>query len=129
MACRLFLGRRKPHCRVCVGQLPSRKRNENNAKSIDFYCHSGQNIYVAAIAAPPLAPPFGNWTRLSADPIVSPQGDGFVVVPGADHELLVSQRDHRIHLRSAPRRQKAGKGSNDSQKSRRKQNGHRIRKA
>src|SRR6266404_4457844 len=30
-----------------------------------------------AIAAPPLAPPFGNWTRLSPDPIVSPRGDGF----------------------------------------------------
>src|SRR5258706_9674374 len=30
-----------------------------------------------AIAAPPLAPPFGAWTRLSPDPIVSPRGDRF----------------------------------------------------
>jgi len=32
---------------------------------------------VATIATPPLAPPFGNWTRLSPVPIVSPRGDGF----------------------------------------------------
>jgi beta-1,2-mannosidase len=32
---------------------------------------------VTAIAATPLAPPFGKWTRLSPNPIVSPQGDGF----------------------------------------------------
>jgi beta-1,2-mannosidase len=32
---------------------------------------------VATIATPPLAPPFGTWTRLSPVPIVSPQGDGF----------------------------------------------------
>src|SRR5437016_8245113 len=30
-----------------------------------------------AIAAPPFAPPFGTWIRLSPDPIVSPRGDGF----------------------------------------------------
>jgi len=32
---------------------------------------------VATIATPPLAPPFGTWTRLSPVPIVSPRGDGF----------------------------------------------------
>ena len=32
---------------------------------------------LAAVAAAPFAPPFGKWTRLSPDPIVSPQGAGF----------------------------------------------------
>src|SRR5580692_3544404 len=32
---------------------------------------------VATLAPPPLAPPFGKWTRLSPVPIVSPRGDGF----------------------------------------------------
>jgi predicted GH43/DUF377 family glycosyl hydrolase len=31
----------------------------------------------AAVAAAPFQPPFGPWTRISADPILSPQGDGF----------------------------------------------------
>ena len=34
-------------------------------------------IAVAAISASPFAPPFGKWTRLSPDPIVSPRGEGF----------------------------------------------------
>jgi predicted GH43/DUF377 family glycosyl hydrolase len=32
---------------------------------------------LAAIAAAPFRPPFGEWTRLSAEPIISPVGDGF----------------------------------------------------
>jgi predicted GH43/DUF377 family glycosyl hydrolase len=31
----------------------------------------------AAVAAVPFTPPFGKWTRLSPDPILSPQGEGF----------------------------------------------------
>ena len=34
-------------------------------------------IAFAAVAAVPFTPPFGKWARLSVDPIVSPQGDGF----------------------------------------------------
>src|ERR1700724_650914 len=34
-------------------------------------------IAFAAVPAVPFAPPFGKWARLSVDPIVSPQGDGF----------------------------------------------------
>jgi beta-1,2-mannosidase len=34
-------------------------------------------ITFAAVAAVPFTPPFGEWTRLSPDPIVSPQGDKF----------------------------------------------------
>jgi beta-1,2-mannosidase len=34
-------------------------------------------IAFAAVAAVPFTPPFGKWTRLSPDPILSPQGDGF----------------------------------------------------
>jgi predicted GH43/DUF377 family glycosyl hydrolase len=34
-------------------------------------------IALAAVAAAPFTPPFGKWTRLSPDPIVSPQGEGF----------------------------------------------------
>jgi len=32
---------------------------------------------IFAIAAEPFSPPFGKWTRLSAEPILSPRGDGF----------------------------------------------------
>ena len=32
---------------------------------------------ILAIAAEPFSPPFGKWTRLSAEPIVSPRGDEF----------------------------------------------------
>jgi predicted GH43/DUF377 family glycosyl hydrolase len=32
---------------------------------------------VAAFSTSPFEPPFGNWTRLSPDPIVSPRGEGF----------------------------------------------------
>ena len=34
-------------------------------------------IAFAAVAAVSFTPPFGEWTRYSADPILSPQGDGF----------------------------------------------------
>ena len=34
-------------------------------------------ITFAAVAAVPFTPPFGKWTRLSPDPIVSPKGDKF----------------------------------------------------
>ena len=34
-------------------------------------------IAFAAVAAVPFTPPFGKWSRLSVDPIVSPKGDGF----------------------------------------------------
>ena len=34
-------------------------------------------IAFAAVAAVPFTPPFGEWTRLPSDPILSPQGDGF----------------------------------------------------
>src|SRR5258708_27783413 len=34
-------------------------------------------IVLIAIAPISFSPPFGTWTRLSADPIVSPQGDKF----------------------------------------------------
>src|SRR6202521_6183779 len=34
-------------------------------------------IALAAVAAVPFTPPFGKWTRLSSDPIVSPRGEGF----------------------------------------------------
>ena len=34
-------------------------------------------IAIAIAAAVSFSPPFGNWTRLSADPILSPQGDKF----------------------------------------------------
>src|SRR2546428_12854721 len=59
---------------------------------------------VAAIAAPPLAPPFGKWTRLSPDPIVSPRGDGFesagtfnpaVVKEGGKFVMLYRAQDHK----------------------------------
>src|SRR5713226_7357575 len=34
-------------------------------------------VVLAAVAAVPFTPPFGKWTRLSPDPIVSPQGVEF----------------------------------------------------
>src|SRR5258708_13017189 len=34
-------------------------------------------IALAAVSAVPFTPPFGKWTRLSPDPIVSPRGEGF----------------------------------------------------
>src|SRR6266481_170697 len=57
-----------------------------------------------AIAAPPLAPPFGKWTRLSPDPIVSPRGDGFesagtfnpaVVKEDGKFVMLYRAQDHK----------------------------------
>src|SRR5713226_10761015 len=34
-------------------------------------------IALAAVSAVPFTPPFGKWTRLSPDPILSPRGEGF----------------------------------------------------
>jgi predicted GH43/DUF377 family glycosyl hydrolase len=34
-------------------------------------------VGMAVLAASPFSPPFGEWSRLSRDPIVSPQGNGF----------------------------------------------------
>jgi len=34
-------------------------------------------IALVAVAAVPFTPPFGKWNRLSPDPVVSPQGEGF----------------------------------------------------
>src|ERR1700676_1269748 len=34
-------------------------------------------VLLAVGAAVAFAPPFGKWTRLSPDPIISPQGNGF----------------------------------------------------
>src|SRR6202165_6010355 len=34
-------------------------------------------IALTAVAAVSFTPPFGKWTRLSPDPIISPQGNGF----------------------------------------------------
>src|SRR5260370_18907329 len=45
---------------------------------------------VAATAAPQFAPPFGNWTRCSPDPIVSPRGNGFES-PGTFNPALVKE--------------------------------------
>jgi beta-1,2-mannosidase len=50
-----------------------------------FMARKGQTVAVsvfllvgfAALAALPFSPPFGKWTRLSPDPIVSPRGDNF----------------------------------------------------
>jgi beta-1,2-mannosidase len=59
---------------------------------------------VAVVAAPPFAPPFGKWTRLSADPIVSPRGDGFesagtfnpaVVKEDGKFVMLYRAQDHK----------------------------------
>ena len=57
-----------------------------------------------AIAAPPFAPPFGTWIRLSPDPIVSPRGDGFesagtfnpaVVKEDGKFVMLYRAQDHK----------------------------------
>src|SRR5947207_13713474 len=65
-------------------------------------------LWVAmAIAAPPFAPPFGTWLRLSPDLIVSPRGDGFelavtfnqagVKVKGdGKFEMLYRAQDHEV---------------------------------
>jgi predicted GH43/DUF377 family glycosyl hydrolase len=60
-------------------------------------------IALAAIAAVPFTPPFGKWTRLSPDPIVSPQGEGFesagtfnpsVVKKDGKYVMLYRAQDH-----------------------------------
>jgi len=59
---------------------------------------------VVAIAAPRFTPPFGKWTRLSPDPIVSPRGDGFesagtfnpaVVKEDGKFVMLYRAQDHK----------------------------------
>jgi predicted GH43/DUF377 family glycosyl hydrolase len=61
-------------------------------------------VAVAAIAAAQFTPPFGKWTRLSPDPIVSPEGDGFesagtfnpaVVKKGGKFVMLYRAQDQK----------------------------------
>ena len=61
-------------------------------------------IALAAVAAAPFTPPFGKWTRLSPDPIVSPQGEGFesagtfnpsVVKKDGKFVMLYRAQDHK----------------------------------
>jgi predicted GH43/DUF377 family glycosyl hydrolase len=61
-------------------------------------------IAFAAVAAVVFAPPFGKWTRLSPDPIISPQGDGFesagtfnpsVVKKDGKFVMLYRAQDHK----------------------------------
>src|SRR5271166_5067184 len=56
------------------------------------------------IAAVSFAPPFGKWTRLSADPILSPKGDGFesagtfnpsVIKKDGKFVMLYRAQDHK----------------------------------
>jgi hypothetical protein len=60
-------------------------------------------VALATAAAAPFTPPFGKWTRLSPDPIVSPQGEGFesagtfnpsVVKKGGKFVMLYRAQDH-----------------------------------
>lgn len=59
---------------------------------------------VTAILAAPFSPPFGTWTRLSQEPIVSPRGDGFesagtfnpaVIKDGGKFVMLYRAQDHK----------------------------------
>ena len=59
---------------------------------------------VTAILAAPFSPPFGTWTRLSPEPIVSPRGDGFesagtfnpaVIKDGGKFVMLYRAQDHK----------------------------------
>jgi beta-1,2-mannosidase len=58
----------------------------------------------AAVAATSFTPPFGKWTRLSPDPILSPRGDGFefagtfnpaVVKENGKFVMLYRAQDHK----------------------------------
>jgi predicted GH43/DUF377 family glycosyl hydrolase len=60
-------------------------------------------LIALAAAAVPFAPPFGTWTRLSPDPILSPRGDGFeaagtfnpsVVKKDGKYVMLYRAQDH-----------------------------------
>ncbi len=60
-------------------------------------------IALAAVAAVPFTPPFGEWTRLSLDPVVSPRGRGFesagtfnpsVVKKDGKYVMLYRAQDH-----------------------------------
>ncbi len=59
---------------------------------------------VAAIAAMEFVPPFGPWTRLSSEPIITPRGDGFesagtfnpsVVKKDGKYVMLYRAQDHK----------------------------------
>lgn len=59
---------------------------------------------VAAISSSPFAPTFGNWTRLSPDPVLSPRGEGFesagtfnpaVVKEGGKFVMLYRAQDQK----------------------------------
>src|SRR5713101_8732145 len=61
-------------------------------------------IALAAVSAVPFTPPFGMWTRLSPDPIVSPKGEGFesagtfnpsVVKKDGKFVMLYRAQDHK----------------------------------
>lgn len=52
---------------------------------------------IVAIAAEPFSPPFGKWTRLSAEPIVSPRGDGFESA-GTFNPSVVKYQDKFVML-------------------------------
>jgi predicted GH43/DUF377 family glycosyl hydrolase len=52
---------------------------------------------IAAIAAGPFSPPFGKWTRLSDEPIVSPRGDGFESA-GTFNPSVVKYQDKFVML-------------------------------
>src|SRR5882762_2571637 len=61
-------------------------------------------IALAAVAAVSLTPPFGKWTRLSSDPILSPKGDAFesagtfnpaVVKKGGKFVMLYRAQDRK----------------------------------
>ena len=67
-------------------------------------------IALAAAAPVPFTPPFGAWTRLSPDPIVSPRGDRFesdgtfnpaVIKQGGKFVMLYRAQDHRAPHRLA----------------------------
>jgi len=77
----LVLNGRKSVLKSWYRPAPFSEGNEHNARRLEFHGLLTKRSTlpllvlsaVAAIAAPPLAPPFGNWTRLSPDPIVSPR--------------------------------------------------------
>jgi Predicted glycosylase len=61
-------------------------------------------IAIAAVAAVSFAPPFGKWTRLSSDPVVSPRGDAFesagtfnpsVIKKDGKFVMLYRAQDHK----------------------------------
>ncbi len=62
------------------------------------------SVAVAAATAVSFSPPFGKWTRLSQEPILSPQGEGFesagtfnpsVVKKDGEYVMLYRAQDHK----------------------------------